>query len=241
MREAIAARAAHACFLLAQEPAADGFLQALDAWLHLHFGQLPQQFRGRLVPQHGAGLHQLARDRLEPCQARQDHRAHRGGYQRILGLLLHKSCGHLSGWLQPPAPICTQPWDQPMPVAEQLERFQQVQRLPTRVRKQEVTQHRELRLQCRTGPWRGRHIRTVLTLFSSAAGSRLCLSCDGLQELDGLRLAQWLQCDTRDRHVAAQVGEVCGELRVECHSLTADRAQQQHPAAMRLPVPSQVA
>src|SRR6266568_719140 len=57
MGEAIAAQTAYTCFLLAQEPTTDGLLQALDACLHPHFSQLPQQLRGRLVPQHGTGLH----------------------------------------------------------------------------------------------------------------------------------------------------------------------------------------
>src|SRR5437660_666969 len=243
MGEAIAARTAYTCFLLAQESTTDGLLQALDACLHPHFGKLPQQLRGRLVPQHGTGLHQLACGRLEPCQARQDHRAHREWYQRAPGPLLHESRGHLSGWLQHPGTIRTQAWDQPLPVAEQLECFQQVQRLPTCVRKQEVTQRGELRLRCgrRLGLWCGGHSRAVLTLFTSTAGSKLCLSGDGLKKLDGLRLAQRLQRDPRDRKVAAQVGEICGELRVKFPPLTAYRAQQQHPAAMSLPVPSQVA
>src|SRR5437764_9163467 len=243
MGEAIAARTAYTCFLLAQEPTTDGPLQALDACLHPHFGQLPQQLRGCLVPQHGTGLHQLARGRLEPCQARQDHRAHRDWYQRAPGSLLHESRGHLSGWLQPPGTIRAQAWDQPLPVAEQLECFQQVQRLPACVHKQEVTQRGKLRLRCgrRLGPLRGGHSRAVLTLFTSTAGSRLRLHGDGLKELDGLRLAQRLQRDPRDRQVAAQVGEICRELRVEFHPLTAYRTQQQHPAAMGLPVPSQVA
>ena len=64
MREAIAARTAQTRFFLAQDPTADGLLQAIDAWLHLHFGQLPQQFRRRLVPQHSTRLHHLARGRF---------------------------------------------------------------------------------------------------------------------------------------------------------------------------------
>src|SRR5207237_4989836 len=83
--------------------------------------------------------------------------------------------------------------------------------------------------------------RAVLSRFTSTAGSRLRLSCDGLKKLDGLRLAQRLQRDPLDLQVAAQIGEISGELRVEFPPLTSYRAQQQLPAAMPLPVPSQVA
>ena len=78
MREAIAARTASPCSLLAQHPTADGLLQGLDAYLHRQLGHLPQTRGAHWVAQHGRRHHQLARCRREPGQACLDHRAHGG-------------------------------------------------------------------------------------------------------------------------------------------------------------------
>ena len=69
----------------------------------------------------------------------------------------------------------------------------------------------------------------------------MLLPCDGLNELDGLRLAECLQRHLRNRQVPSQIGQLGGKLRVHRQSFPAHRAQQEHAAAMPLPIPCQVA
>ena len=49
----------------------------------------------------------------------------------------------------------------------------------------------------------------------------MLLPCDGLNELDGLRLAQRLQRHPREGQVASQVGQLRGKLRVQLQFSTA--------------------
>src|SRR5579859_3349364 len=76
-------------------------------------------------------------------------------------------------------------------------------------------------------------------LWKPAAKCFLHEEC--LNQLESLLLAEWLQGNLHKRQVPAQVGELSGELRVEVHPFTAQRPQQQHPPAIVLPVPCQVA
>ena len=153
MGEAIAAQVPSSWFLLAQDATFDGLFQRLDPGLHYlspgqgaHLGQLPQQLRARRRSQHRTDLHQLAGGLGEWGQAGQDQRAHRGRQQRALGPLLRHNGLQLHCQFQPPSAIRIHPWHQPLPIAQELERLQQVQRLPLGLRKQDVAQRGELRL-----------------------------------------------------------------------------------------------
>jgi hypothetical protein len=81
----------------------------------------------------------------------------------------------------------------------------------------------------------------MLTLLTSTACALRPLHYDGLNELEGLCLAQHLQGHLRERQVASQVGQLGGQLRLRLQSFTAYGAQQQHTRAMALPVACQVA
>jgi hypothetical protein len=105
------------------------------------------------------------------------------------------------------------------------------------VPKQDVAQPGELRLPL----LRGRQGRGLLTLPACTPPDRGGSACDGRNEVDGLRLAEWLQRQLADRQVAPQVREPCGKLRVERQPFAAQRAKPQHPAAMLLPEVAQVA
>ena len=157
----------------------------------------------------------------ELSQARLDHRTHRGRQQFTPGLLLHDDRSHFHVQLQPPDAIGTQPWHQQLKVAPQLEHLQQIQRLPTRLGKQEVTQpdQRPLRFLRRHYP-----CKAVLTLLTTTPPPTLPLPSDGLHELNGLRLAQCLQRDLRHRQVPPQVGELCRKLRPGLLLITAHGA-----------------
>ncbi len=67
------------------------------------------------------------------------------------------------------------------------------------------------------------------------------LACDSLHELESLRLAERLQRHLADRQITPQVGEFYGQLRPRLQLIAANRAQQQHAAAMLDPGVSQVA
>ena len=143
MGEAIAAQVSFSWFsgfLLAQDATGDGLLQGLDACLHLDLGHLPQQPGTGPSQEHRTGHHQLARGLAELRETRLDDGPNRGRQQLALGPLLRHDGRHLYGKLQPPGAIGSQPWHQPFSLAQQFERLQQVQRLPLRLRKQEVAQ-----------------------------------------------------------------------------------------------------
>ena len=72
----------------------------------------------------------------------------------------------------------------------------------------------------------------MFTLLSSTPRRTRSLPYDGLNELEGLCLAQRLQRHLRERQVASQVGELDGKLWVQRQPFTAHGGQQQHPAAM---------
>src|SRR5258708_9918424 len=80
----------------------------------------------------------------------------------------------------------------------------------------------------------------MLAPLTSTPRSRRPLSYDGLNELEGLRLAQRLQGDLCERQVASQVGQLGGKLWVQRQPFTAHGAQQQRPAVMAPPIVAQV-
>ena len=182
MGKAIAAQAASSCFLLAQDATLDRLLQRLDAGLYLYLGQLPQQLRARRCSQHRTDLHQLAGGLREWGQTGQDQRAHRGRQQRALGPLLRHKGRHLHRQFQLEDSIRIHPWHQPLPIAQQLERLQQVQRLPSGLRKQDVAQGRELRLPLcsRCCPCCGGLIWTVRTPLTPIPRALCSHACDGI-------------------------------------------------------------
>ncbi len=81
----------------------------------------------------------------------------------------------------------------------------------------------------------------MLTLLACTARAIRSLACDGLHEVEGLRLAERPQRHLADRQGTPQVGQLDGKLRVELQLIAAYRTQQQHAAVMPLPVASQVA
>src|SRR6266487_723482 len=162
------------------------------------------------------------------CDGKDGHRLHPGLYAVAIGFLGLSGRQRMIGQLGRQRPLGGKPrqsplvqdlppcslrihlWDQPLPIAPQLERLQQVQRLPSSLHKQDVAQRGELRLwllrrrslrYCYGGS--SSDVLTLLTLTPCAL-----LPCDGLNELEGLCLAQRLQRHPADRQVASQVDQV---------------------------------
>src|SRR5258708_15198622 len=93
------------------------------------------------------------------------------------------------------------------------------------------------------GGWlcEGAQSKSALTPPLWRPSAKRFLHEEGLNELESLCMAEWLQGNLCKRQVPAQVGELRGELRVEIQPFTAPRTQQQHPPAIFFPGPFQVA
>src|SRR5438105_3048996 len=96
--------------------------------------------------------------------------------------------------------------------------------MPPGVRKQTLAQRNQGPLQLWQSRGPGGLSRAVLTPLILPPWARRPLPDEGLHEVEGLRLTEWLQADLAQRQIASQVGQ----RRPRLQPFTADGAQQQH-------------
>ena len=113
---------------------------------------------------------------------------------------------------EPEDSLGRQTWQQPLPLAQQLERLEQVERLSPRARKKDIAQRDQRPLRGRRGSDGGGQSHGVLLLYGKS-----------LKQLQGLGLAERRQGKLAERQVTSQVEELSGKLWVQLQSFLAQR------------------